>query len=126
MANSKIIRILQLSGFIIFLLASKPCVADNLCHNDTRRIGKCFDISGVLTIYANSRIYLLNKDTSKIIYSIAMNIDKDTYLIPEKIIELIDYEKDIVAIYKICPIKKEDFNRYDVICIKSAKNIKLK
>lgn len=111
---------------LAFLMCATPAPAEEYnCIKDRRVVGACYAVDGSITVGANMRPRI-NPAGTKRLLAIAERSETDTnYFWPQEIEEYLSTDNYIVGKFVVCPFTPDKPKVMRVVCIESARNIKV-
>jgi hypothetical protein len=97
------------------------------CRARSDVVGKCFSVHGRLSVYNGTPSIRLWPMGTKRLFGIidpndASNAPGPTVL-PVEIKNKLDWDKDVLGDFRVCPLTQQQTGRMQTVCIESGKNL---
>src|SRR5262252_9259207 len=119
--------------FVISLLAITPPAASRInrepqtCRSRADVVGKCFRVHGRLSVYNGTpSIRLWPSGTKRLLGIIDPNDTSNApgpSVLPEEIKSKLDWDKNVVGDFLVCPLTRSQPGKMQTVCIESGKNL---
>ena len=121
-----------LSSLLLILISSvyagtQPTPQEHSCQRRPDVVGKCFSVHGRLSVYNGTpSIRLWPLGTRRLLGIIDPNDVSNTpgpTILPVDIKNKLDWDKDVLGDFTVCPLTKQQAGRMQTVCIASGKKL---
>ena len=124
-------KTLILSGLALLIAGicslARPIRQPQTCRSRQDVVGRCFNVHGRLSVYNGTpSIRLWPIGTKRLLGIIDPNDVSNApgpTILPLDIKNKLDWDKDVVGDFVICPLTRQQTGRMQTICIESTKNL---
>ena len=124
-------KTLILSGLALLITGicslARPIHQPQTCRSRSDVVGRCFNVRGRLSVYNGTPSIRLWPIGSKRLLGIIDPNDVSNApgptILPLDIKSKLDWDKDVVRDFVVCPLTRQQSGRMQTVCVESAKNL---
>jgi hypothetical protein len=105
--------------------SSSPALEEKSCREHPALVGRCFNVSGRLSVYNGAPALRIWKVGTRRMLGISEQrfLVKGYRNIPEHIENQINQDADIFADFLVCPFTRSKPREMQLVCVETAKNL---